>query len=37
MERLDEARAMLEMACSKGGERVDAMAKDDKDLAPLNL
>ena len=37
MERLDEARAMLEMARAKGGERVDTMAKDDEDLAPLNL
>ena len=37
MDRLDEARAMLEMARVKGGERVDAMAKDDEDLAPLNL
>lgn len=37
MDRLAEARALLEHARDKGGDKVDALAKDDEDLAPLNL
>ena len=37
MDRLEEAQAMLDRARAQGGEKVDAMAKEDEDLAPLNL
>ncbi|MBC8324384.1 MAG: hypothetical protein H8E27_01985 [Verrucomicrobia subdivision 3 bacterium] len=35
MNRLPEARGMLEAAAAVGGDRVEALAKEDEDLAPL--
>ena len=35
MNRLPEARGLLELASAVGGDRVDALAKEDEDLAPL--
>jgi hypothetical protein len=35
MNRLAEARGLLELATAVGGDRVEALAKDDDDLAPL--
>ena len=37
LDRLDEAQAMLDTARAGDGERVDDLAKDDKDLEPLQL
>ncbi len=37
MERLPEARAMLQLASELGGEHVETLAKEDEDLAPLEL
>ena len=35
MNRLAEARGLLELASAVGGDRVEALAKNDEDLAPL--
>jgi hypothetical protein len=35
MNRLAEARVLLELASGVGGDRVEALAKNDEDLAPL--
>ncbi len=36
MNRLPEARGMLSLATAVGGDRVEEMARDDEDLAPLH-
>jgi hypothetical protein len=35
MNRLPEARSILEVAVAAGGDRVEELAKEDEDLAPL--
>jgi hypothetical protein len=35
MNRLPEARELLELATAVGGDRVEELAKNDEDLAPL--
>ena len=35
MNRLPEARGLLELATAVGGDHVEVLAKDDEDLAPL--